>query len=315
MGHQIKRRGILAVAAFCAAVLICSIASADQLPPRKVFNSITPASASDVNYNFTLLWNHINGGKLAADNAPSFISKTGGSITSGGLKCITCGLTISGSSASTTASGRIKVIDSNAKLQMTSLAAGVASLVLEETEGSSTWTISKNAANNLIVTGASSGNYVEFNSPVRMNTNGITKEVQDIPMSSVPAAGVVDTITHGVTYQALRGIPGFAVRDGNVKIRALVECAAADATMDIVYGYQWVKDGSAMVIAGGGSFANVACTGTEFHTTPWITINGPASDSTGLYVIALDNDAATDLRLLTLQIQYAVNRVGNPSDN
>jgi len=388
LGYIGKSIALIVVVGLCLSFAVP--AAADQLPPRKVFSATKPPAASDINYNFTLLWNAINGGKIGKDNAPSLLPKIGGDL-SGGLRCIACGLVISSNNLTTAAAGLLKIETTAPEVRVTAGSGNVSRVTLESVAGSATWQVDNNSSNNfeirgaaasqkilfdnrvqwmsggtayldaqyitasttakLILTGMGAGkaSYMTFedtaadndwtigqnttggfiidgpdnvsntiiaSNPVTFAAQGITYKTLAIPMG-VPAVLATPDVAANSTYKKIVDIPADAQRDGtnNWKVRVVVECAAADATIATALYYQFVAAGDAAGATGPLAFDNIDCAGTEFEIVSWIAFNGPASAKKAIYLLFVNGDAATALQMATIEIQYPVTRIGNTTDN
>ena len=225
-------------AAVVAVLLIASNAWADPLPARKIL--LAPISYTDANYNFAALWNAI-GGRIAADNAPALMAKSGADITGAGLRCLACGFVI-GRNASTPGglAGALVVDHDLAKITIASGAANIGKIEFSTTPLLPQWTLSRDIGNNFDIKGPT-GNIIIARNPIVLYDEGRTYKTESYYLGTVLPTFAADRMVV-IPIDASRAVP-FA-------IRVLVVPDGVDAAADLDYRYQWVKSTTTVNVGG-----------------------------------------------------------------
>lgn len=304
MDHYLAKYGYAAL----ILILLCSVASADPLPARKVMNCSIPPSCGDVNLNFANLWN-VCGTKIDATNAPTLFSKiAGGDITgASGMRCLGCGVVLGRNSTSPISAAGTLILDHDAaRLEIASGTGNIGRIDFSTTPAAYQWTLQRTAANYFDINGPAAG-YIVLHNPV-----AFSDEAQVVLTSFRVEIGAVAT---GATApKKIAPIPYAAKKVGGTwKMRAIILTVGGDATSDWSGSYDFFKSTDAV--------AATAVTGTQwdgnvaqFYVSEWKTMTAPVATDKAV-AIEFTNGAGVNYTAVTVEIEHNMIGIGSEFEN
>lgn len=304
MDHYLAKYGYAAL----ILVLLCSVASADPLPARKVMNCATPPVCGDINLNFANLWN-VCGTKIDATNAPTLFSRVaGGDVTgSGGLRCLGCGVVIGRNSTSPISAAGTLILDHDAaRIEIATGVGNVGRIDFSTTPTAYQWTIKRTAANHLDFDGPGAGYFTIH------NVIAFLDEAQ-LPFTSFKVE--IGAVAAGVTaVKKISMIPYAAKKAGGTwKMRAIILTVGGDATSDWSGSYDFFKstDAAAATAVTGTQWEGTAA---QFYISEWKTMTAPVTADKAI-AIEFTNGAAVNYTAVTIEIEHQMTGIGSEYEN
>lgn len=284
------------------------------LPSMKSFASTRPPTSAELNYDFTALWNLING-HVDATNAPTLLSKAAGGDIQAALRIIGQGIVIGHADSPAGVAGKLLIDHASAIIELAARAGATdVGYYWSKTAASPSWGLVLSAASGLLtlapMAGAIAGTDFSVDAPIIHGAAGQVKKTESHYLGTVN-----DAASHDIFIR----IPNDAKRTGGeFKLRASLVPSGVDAAADVDFRFDFVKDGDtinmgAMTLL---SWNDISAAANVMRVTNWLALTSLPAAGDQYLAVRFENNCGTAVNYghVTLEMQYKVDRLGLNAD-